>query len=44
MTLPAIMSMNNSVIVYCRFGNNRGNFIFANHIKRHISDVFVLFV
>ena len=24
---------------YCRFGNFRENFIFANSIKRHISDV-----
>ena len=24
--------------VYCRFGNFRENFIFANSIKRHISD------
>ena len=24
---------------YCRFGNCRENFIFANSIKRHISDV-----
>ena len=26
-------------IGYCRFGNFRENFIFANSIKRHISDV-----
>ena len=26
-------------IKYCRFGNFRENFIFANSIKRHISDV-----
>ena len=25
--------------LYCRFGNFRENFIFANSIKRHISDV-----
>ena len=25
--------------MYCRFGNFRENFIFANSIKRHISDV-----
>ena len=25
--------------IYCRFGNFRENFIFANSIKRHISDV-----
>ena len=25
--------------IYCRFGNFRENFIFANNIKRHISDV-----
>ena len=25
--------------MYCRFGNFRENFIFANGIKRHISDV-----
>ena len=27
------------IIRYCRFGNFRENFIFANSIKRHISDV-----
>ena len=26
-------------IIYCRFGNFRENFIFANNIKRHMSDV-----
>ena len=26
-------------VIYCRFGNFRENFIFANSIKRHISDV-----
>ena len=26
-------------VQYCRFGNFRENFIFANSIKRHISDV-----
>ena len=26
-------------VKYCRFGNFRENFIFANSIKRHISDV-----
>ena len=25
--------------IYCRFGNFRENFIFANSIKRHIRDV-----
>ena len=27
------------VLTYCKFGNFRENFIFANIIKRHISDV-----
>ena len=27
------------IVIYCRFGNFRENFIFANSIKRHISDV-----
>ena len=39
MTLPAIISMYNCIIVYNRFGNFCENFIFENSIKRHISDV-----
>ena len=27
------------ILVYCKFGNFRENFIFANSVKRHICDV-----
>ena len=28
-----------TLIQYCKFGNFRENFIFANNVKRHICDV-----
>ena len=38
--LANVISTENSCIgLYCRFGNFRKNFIFANSIKRQISDV-----
>ena len=35
----AVFSLNFNMFLYCKFGNFRENFSFANSVRGHISDV-----